>query len=93
MSELSIDDRLALIKYKVDSKPHIILKDPRLCDVCQGKFCVHSCPAKCYVIENNQVVFHYEDCVECGSCFIVCDSKAIDWNYPRGSFGVTYKYG
>ncbi|MEM0137625.1 MAG: 4Fe-4S dicluster domain-containing protein [Thermoplasmata archaeon] len=91
--KISIDDRLALLKYKVDNKPHIILKNDRVCDTCQGKYCVHVCPASCYKLENNKIVFHYEDCVECGSCLIVCDKENIDWDYPRGSFGVNFRWG
>ncbi len=91
--KISIEDRLALLKYKVDTKPHIILKDESVCEKCEGKFCVHVCPASCYKIENGKIVFHYEDCVECGSCFIACSEKNIDWDYPRGSFGVYFKFG
>ncbi len=91
--KLTIEDRLALLKYKVDTKPHIILKDERVCEKCEGKYCVHVCPASCYKIENGRVVFHYEDCVECGSCFIACSEKNVQWDYPRGSFGVYFKFG
>ncbi|MGC8585140.1 MAG: ferredoxin family protein [Thermoplasmata archaeon] len=91
--KMNIDDRLALVKYKVDNRPHIILKDDKVCDTCEGKYCVHVCPASCYRIENNRVIFHYEDCVECGSCLISCDKKNIDWNYPRAPYGVTFKFG
>ncbi|MGC8996130.1 MAG: ferredoxin family protein [Thermoplasmata archaeon] len=69
------------------------MKDDRVCDTCEGKYCVHVCPASCYRIENNKVIFHYEDCVECGSCLISCDKKNIDWNYPRAPYGVSFKYG
>ena len=35
----------------------------------------------------------YENCLECGDCQIVCPYDNIDWSYPRGGFGVAYKYG
>ena len=32
-------------------------------------------------------------CVECGVCKIVCPYDNFDWRYPRGGYGVRYKYG
>jgi ferredoxin like protein len=37
--------------------------------------------------------FQYEDCVECGTCYIMCDQGAVSWNHPRGGFGITYSQG
>jgi len=33
----------------------------------------------------------YETCLECGTCYVVCDKEAVDWNYPRGGYGVCYR--
>ncbi|MCG2879366.1 ferredoxin family protein, partial [Obesumbacterium proteus] len=31
---------------------------------------------------------------ECGTCRILCRDSVLDeWNYPRGTFGVEYRYG
>jgi ferredoxin like protein len=37
--------------------------------------------------------FTYEDCVECGTCDIVCTPGSVIWHHPRGNYGVNYKYG
>ncbi|MHB8605415.1 MAG: 4Fe-4S dicluster domain-containing protein [Thermoplasmatota archaeon] len=37
--------------------------------------------------------FQYEDCVECGTCDIMCTHESVKWNNPRGSFGVKYRFG
>jgi hypothetical protein len=35
-----------------------------------------------------------DGCVECGTCRIVtAGTGEIEWNYPRGGFGVLYKFG
>lgn len=34
-----------------------------------------------------------ERCVECGACRIVCPYGNIDWHYPRGGFGIVYRFG
>ena len=28
-----------------------------------------------------------------GACRIACEKKAIDWQYPKGTKGVTFKQG
>jgi ferredoxin like protein len=30
-------------------------------------------------------------CLECGTCLLVCDKGALDWNYPKGGFGVRFR--
>ena len=34
-----------------------------------------------------------DGCLECGTCRLVCDAKNVDWNYPRGGFGILFKFG
>jgi ferredoxin like protein len=32
--------------------------------------------------------------MECGICRVVCAAAGdIEWNYPRGGFGVLFKFG
>ncbi|MDY6911458.1 MAG: ferredoxin family protein, partial [Chloroflexota bacterium] len=40
-----------------------------------------------------EFVFSYDGCLECGACRISCAKGAVDWNYPRGGFGVSFEYG
>jgi ferredoxin like protein len=38
------------------------------------------------------MTFVFVGCVECGTCYAVCDSHAFTrWRYPRGGFGVSYR--
>ena len=34
---------------------------------------------------------NWEGCLECGTCLICCDDRALTWTYPRGGFGVQYR--
>lgn len=85
-----MNDQLELVAYDVDAEPHIRV-DAEICCGCEQRPCLIVCPAQCYRIENNRVEFSYHDCLECGSCRIVCDREAITWSYPRGGFGVCYR--
>lgn len=50
------------------------------------------CPMRCYVLEDNRLVFHYEDCVECGLCRVVSSPDKLRWSLPRGGKGIRYRY-
>ncbi|TIX69943.1 MAG: ferredoxin family protein, partial [Mesorhizobium sp.] len=53
------------------------------------------CPAKCYELnDRGQVEITADGCMECGTCRILCEKGGdIEWNYPRGGFGVLFKFG
>jgi ferredoxin like protein len=43
-------------------------------------------------LDDGSVLFNYEQCFECGACYFVCTQEgAIQWTYPRGGFGVTFR--
>ncbi|KJS31221.1 MAG: hypothetical protein VR64_12280 [Desulfatitalea sp. BRH_c12] len=90
---MSIDDKLLRIRFVVDSgTPHIIVDTTR-CAGCSEKPCLFACPVQCYKMESHALVFNWENCVECGTCRIVCPGGAVNWNYPRGGFGVCFRFG
>ena len=32
--------------------------------------------------------------MECGTCRVVCaETGEVEWNYPRGGYGVLFKFG
>jgi ferredoxin like protein len=37
------------------------------------------------------VEFAYEACLECGTCLLLCDREALDWQYPHGGYGVRFR--
>ncbi|MHB9154637.1 MAG: ferredoxin family protein [Endomicrobiales bacterium] len=91
---MKLEDKLFLDRYVVDETPHIRIIDKERCKQCAKKQCLNACPAQCYKLENGEVEFSHEGCLECGTCRIICDlHKNIEWNYPRGGFGISYKHG
>lgn len=94
--ELSLDDRLGLNKYEIDEAQSHILVDQSLCLRCQLRPCLTVCPAAVYVAVDGEIVARYENCLECGTCQIACDTGGeggITWNPPQGGFGIVFRYG
>lgn len=87
---VNVDDRLALLRFKVDRDAHIKI-EPSVCAGCPHRACLAVCPAGCYQLEGDAVSCSCEGCLECGTCLLVCDRGAIDWHYPRGGFGACYR--
>lgn len=92
MSPTSIEDKLAVNKYDIDSDVHIKINDA-ICQICNSHYCLYACPADCYKLLEGHITFSYEGCLECGSCRIACDKGAVDWLLPRPGFGICYEYG
>ena len=44
-------------------------------------------------LEEDGVDLVVDGCLECGTCRIVCARGNVDWNYPRGGFGILFKFG
>jgi len=94
MSE-SITDKLFTIRFKCDDKSHLVIKDADTCEKCVTKDCNYFCPADVYDWNKNDKItmVAFENCIECGTCRIACPSDNISWVYPKGGYGMTYKYG
>jgi ferredoxin like protein len=86
-------DKLYLLKYEVDEESHLVVKDQQACRDCELRPCINRCPAEVYSWEGDHLQVAYENCVECGVCKIVCPYDNIEWRYPRGGFGVSFKFG
>jgi ferredoxin like protein len=92
-SKTSIEKKLSLNVYKLDKEAHIKV-DVAKCRKCVGKYCLYVCPANLFTRdENGDIKFDFEGCLECGTCLIACKECGIDWNYPKGGFGVQYRFG
>jgi ferredoxin like protein len=89
---LNIDDLTHLTQYLVDDQPHIVV-NREVCRACDRRPCVTACPANCYTWDEATKLLRvvYETCLECGTCYVICDKGAVDWTYPRGGFGVNYR--
>lgn len=92
--EVNIDEKLFKVKYVPDEESHL-KPDCELCKLCESKVCTYICPANVYEWdeENEILAISHENCLECGACRIACEKKCIEWQYPKGNKGVTYKQG
>lgn len=93
---MKVEEKLYLDRYKVDTVPHIKIIDPKKCLICENKQCTVVCPAGVYKWDDGEkrVIVGWENCLEMGACLVACDEfENIDWHYPRGGYGIIYKYG
>lgn len=89
---MSIDAKLGLNVFKLDEEPHIVIDRQTCREVCTKKVCLTVCPADLYELsDEGDVVVNWEGCLECGTCYLCCDARALDWHYPRGGMGVQYR--
>jgi len=90
----SPEELLSFNKFIVDEEePHIVL-DKTICAKCEAKPCLVVCPAVLYTLKEKEINFDYAGCLECGTCRVMCKNKGIiKWTYPRGTFGVVFRYG
>jgi len=96
MKRLSIEQLLGIDKFAVDDEHAHIVLNREICASCADKPCTFACPAGLYTVKEgeSEISFDYAGCLECGTCRAVCPKKgAIDWRYPRGGFGINYRYG
>ncbi|MFG1321138.1 ferredoxin family protein [Xanthobacter autotrophicus] len=90
-----VEDKLFQNRYLVDAgRAHIKVR-PHTTPSAALKALLTTCPAKCYEMnDKGQVEITADGCVECGTCRIIGEpSGDIEWNYPRGGYGVLFKFG
>lgn len=90
---VNIQERLDLIRYRVDHIPHITV-DTRRCEGCSLQPCLTVCPAELFTLSGGAVLFSYEGCLECGTCYVACGTRGnggVSWSYPRGGYGVCFR--
>ena len=89
--EISFQERMAKSEFRVHEKAHIVV-DSSVCDGCSTKACIVACPANLFVpTSSGGIVFNYEQCFECGTCYLVCNEEgAISWSYPEGGHGIVF---
>ena len=93
MNEVDIKAKLGLDVFKVDKERHISVNQ-EICKDCLERWCLYVCPAKVYSLnEQGEIELDLDGCLECGTCSIACVRNAVDWSYPRGGFGVQFRFG
>lgn len=90
---MKVEEKLAIGFFRVDERSHIVI-DQEACRRCDPRVCIKVCPAGLYSLsDEGEVVVEYSGCLECGTCLLACPKGAIQWEYPRGGYGVQYRYG
>ena len=88
---VNFTETMETAEFRVHPDAHIVV-DGSVCADCVTRECVVACPANLFVpTADGGVVFNYEQCFECGTCYLVCTHPgAIAWNYPAGGHGVVF---
>jgi len=91
-NKLSLEDKLFTVKRKEYRWSHIRLLS-ELCKECSSRICTRICPAQVYDWneKENKVNIRYENCLECGTCWVACELQNIEWSNPIGGKGIIYK--
>ncbi|MGI5825433.1 MAG: ferredoxin family protein [Bacillota bacterium] len=89
-TKINIQNKINTILFKTDRESHIKI-DQNMCQNCAEKPCLTVCPAGMFSLsgDGREVIYSHEGCLECGTCYVVC--KHLEWNYPKGGFGVVYR--
>jgi len=92
---VNVEEKLFQNRYCIDTgRPHIKVHNADTCTTCELKPCTVCCPAGCWRAEaDGKIELVVDGCLECGTCRLVCDEDNVDWNYPRGGFGILFKFG
>lgn len=92
---LKLEQKLFQNRYLVDGgRPHIKVRPHQKPSKALLSL-THVCPAGCYSqTEGGQVEVSVDGCLECGTCRVLCGPTGeVEWEYPRGGFGVMFKFG
>jgi ferredoxin like protein len=91
---MDVAEKLTINLIREDTESHITI-DQDKCKKCEARPCLFICPAKLYEKseDTGEIKAEHAGCLECGTCMITCPEAALTWTYPRGGFGVQYRYG
>lgn len=92
MAKMTVADKLGANKFNVYEEASHIDVDKKHADADEVDRVVRICPAALYVQDGDNVRFDYLGCFECGTCRVLSGGKVVkDWQYPVGSFGVSFR--
>lgn len=93
---VKVEEKLFQNRYLVDEgRPHIRIEDP-LAISAGLKRLLTLCPAGCWSMQpDGAMAGSLDGCFECGTCRIVAKASGdkMEWSYPRGGYGISYKFG
>ncbi|MGO9171495.1 MAG: ferredoxin family protein [Rhodomicrobium sp.] len=90
-----VEEKLYQNRYLVDAgRPHISIT-PHDVPSAVLLSLTKLCPAGCYSTNaKGQVEVTPDGCLECGTCRVLGEPTGeINWGYPRGGYGVLFKFG
>lgn len=89
-TKVNVQSKINPVMFKTDHESHIRINGEK-CLKCLKKPCLTVCPAGMFSIsgDGREVIYSHEGCLECGTCYVVCPH--LDWNYPKGGFGVVFR--
>ncbi len=90
-----VEDKLFYNRYLVDAgRPHIKVR-PHTTPTPALRTLLKACPGRCYELnDSGQVEVTVDGCLECGTCRVIGEPTGdIEWSYPRGGYGVLFKFG
>lgn len=92
--KVDVADKLGVNRFQTDETHSHITVDKEYPDKDEIQKLTLACPAALYKEgPNGELFFEYLGCLECGTCRVLSGGKVIkDWNYPKGSLGVEYRY-
>lgn len=77
---------------KKADKSHISIRNDDIClNECENKPCTYYCPTRVFFWTDEEIKIDYGRCIECGACPWGCPYENINWSFPPGGYGVTYK--
>jgi ferredoxin like protein len=90
-----VEDKLYQNRYLVDAGRVHIKVVPHTEPSPALRALLTACPARCYALnDQGQVEITADGCVECGTCRVIAEPTGdIEWSYPRGGYGVLFKFG
>ena len=92
---VKVEEKLFQNRYLVDEgHPHVCVTEGKEATPAL-KAIISCCPAGCWgLTEDGKVEPTLDGCLECGTCRILTAQDGdLNWNYPRGGFGIAYKFG
>ena len=85
---------LANDRFELDEQESHITVNQELARQGGGKLLIAVCPAHVYAEEpDGTITVEYAACLECGTCRAVAPPGLLEWHYPRGGMGVSYRFG
>ncbi|MFM8483273.1 MAG: ferredoxin family protein [Actinomycetota bacterium] len=88
---IPFDEWMSTAEFRIHERAHITVNGDT-CRGCTTRECVVACPANLFVpTSDGGILFNYENCFECGTCYMVCNRDgAITWTYPDGGYGIVF---